>query len=202
MRTTLTLAVRSIRAQMVKGPKVSLFPRGIIGYQGNIGYHRFLSGSNFWWLILPYFACTCAAAVSPLLKFDWIYSVAWLSILCPLRPRFAKLVKSPKLKFWMSQLELEYHDLLSLFEFLDNGATDMFRSLELMLAPGAVALPNGEKIEKVEESNLTIWGCSRCLCREKRFMFQTHGTQPGLFIDSVLMLLMYAFVYYGMLMSS
>eukprot|EP00435_Cladocopium_sp_Y103_P046752 s144_g13.t1 len=35
---------------------------------------------------------------------------------------FAKLVKSPKLKFWMSQLELEYHDLLSLFEFLDNGA--------------------------------------------------------------------------------
>jgi len=34
---------------------------------------------------------------------------------------FSKLVKSPKLKFWMSQLELEYHDLLSLFEFLDNG---------------------------------------------------------------------------------
>ncbi|CAK9054036.1 Zinc transporter ZupT [Durusdinium trenchii] len=34
---------------------------------------------------------------------------------------FAKLVSSPKLKFWMSQLELEYHDLLSLFEFLDNG---------------------------------------------------------------------------------
>ncbi|CAE7214656.1 unnamed protein product, partial [Symbiodinium necroappetens] len=34
---------------------------------------------------------------------------------------FAKLVKSPKLRFWMSQLELEYHDLLSLFEFLDNG---------------------------------------------------------------------------------
>ncbi|CAE7233665.1 NaCP60E [Symbiodinium natans] len=34
---------------------------------------------------------------------------------------FAKLVQSPKLKFWMSQLELEYHDLMSLFEFLDNG---------------------------------------------------------------------------------
>ena len=34
---------------------------------------------------------------------------------------FAKLVSSPKLKFWMAQLELEYHDLLSLFEFLDNG---------------------------------------------------------------------------------
>lgn len=34
---------------------------------------------------------------------------------------FSKLVNSPKLKFWMSQLELEYHDLLSLFEFLDDG---------------------------------------------------------------------------------
>lgn len=34
---------------------------------------------------------------------------------------FQKLAQSPKLKFWMSQLELEYHDLLSLFEFLDNG---------------------------------------------------------------------------------
>ena len=32
---------------------------------------------------------------------------------------FAKLVSSPKLRFWMGQLELEYHDLLSLFEFLD-----------------------------------------------------------------------------------
>ncbi|CAL1163318.1 unnamed protein product, partial [Cladocopium goreaui] len=28
---------------------------------------------------------------------------------------FQKLAQSPKLKFWMSQLELEYHDLLSLF---------------------------------------------------------------------------------------
>ncbi|CAL1141585.1 unnamed protein product [Cladocopium goreaui] len=36
---------------------------------------------------------------------------------------FAKLVTNPKLKFWMSQLELEYHDLMSLFEFLDNGET-------------------------------------------------------------------------------
>lgn len=34
---------------------------------------------------------------------------------------FSKLVQSPKLKFWTAQLELEYHDLLSLFEFLDNG---------------------------------------------------------------------------------
>lgn len=34
---------------------------------------------------------------------------------------FSKLVKHPMLKFWMSQLELEYHDLLSLFEYLDNG---------------------------------------------------------------------------------
>ncbi|CAL1126292.1 unnamed protein product [Cladocopium goreaui] len=31
---------------------------------------------------------------------------------------FSKLVESPKLKFWMDQLELEYFDLLSLFEFL------------------------------------------------------------------------------------
>ncbi|CAE7542101.1 NaCP60E [Symbiodinium natans] len=37
---------------------------------------------------------------------------------------FSKLVTSPKLKFWMSQLELDYHDLLSLFEFLDNGDSD------------------------------------------------------------------------------
>mmetsp|Transcript_48297 Transcript_48297/g.108501 ORF Transcript_48297/g.108501 Transcript_48297/m.108501 type:complete len:397 (+) Transcript_48297:3-1193(+) len=37
------------------------------------------------------------------------------------REEFAKLVNSPMLKFWMSQLELEYHDLMSLFEFLDNG---------------------------------------------------------------------------------
>ena len=34
---------------------------------------------------------------------------------------FAQLVDSPMLKFWMSQLELEYHDLLSLFDYLDNG---------------------------------------------------------------------------------
>lgn len=34
---------------------------------------------------------------------------------------FAKLVESPKLSFWMGQLQLEYHDLLSLFEFMDNG---------------------------------------------------------------------------------
>eukprot|EP00440_Ansanella_granifera_P023916 gb/GFBE01025975.1/.p1 GENE.gb/GFBE01025975.1/~~gb/GFBE01025975.1/.p1 ORF type:complete len:609 (+),score=145.19 gb/GFBE01025975.1/:1-1827(+) len=34
---------------------------------------------------------------------------------------FAKLVESPKLKFWVSQLELEYHDLLGLFEMLDDG---------------------------------------------------------------------------------
>ncbi|CAE7032049.1 Scn2a [Symbiodinium natans] len=34
---------------------------------------------------------------------------------------FSNLVQSPKLKFWMSQLELEYHDLLGLFEMLDDG---------------------------------------------------------------------------------
>jgi len=37
------------------------------------------------------------------------------------KEEFAKLVNSPMLKFWMGQLELEYHDLMSLFEFLDNG---------------------------------------------------------------------------------
>ncbi|CAE8614705.1 unnamed protein product [Polarella glacialis] len=34
---------------------------------------------------------------------------------------FALLVEDPKLKFWMGQLELEYHDLLGLFEMLDDG---------------------------------------------------------------------------------
>mmetsp|Transcript_89865 Transcript_89865/g.159879 ORF Transcript_89865/g.159879 Transcript_89865/m.159879 type:complete len:421 (-) Transcript_89865:78-1340(-) len=34
---------------------------------------------------------------------------------------FSELVHSPMLKFWMSQLDLEYHDLCGLFEFLDNG---------------------------------------------------------------------------------
>lgn len=34
---------------------------------------------------------------------------------------FSQLVESPKLKFWVSQLELEYHDLLSLFEMMDDG---------------------------------------------------------------------------------
>lgn len=40
---------------------------------------------------------------------------------CIDQEEFSKLVKHPMLKFWMSQLELEYHDLLSLFEYLDNG---------------------------------------------------------------------------------
>ncbi|CAE8657427.1 unnamed protein product [Polarella glacialis] len=34
---------------------------------------------------------------------------------------FAMLIENPKLKFWMGQLELEYHDLLGLFEMLDDG---------------------------------------------------------------------------------
>ncbi|CAE8681955.1 unnamed protein product [Polarella glacialis] len=34
---------------------------------------------------------------------------------------FSALVENPKLKFWMGQLELEYHDLLGLFEMLDDG---------------------------------------------------------------------------------
>ncbi|CAE8609945.1 unnamed protein product [Polarella glacialis] len=33
---------------------------------------------------------------------------------------FALLVETPKLKFWMDQLELEYHDMLGLFEMLDD----------------------------------------------------------------------------------
>jgi len=55
---------------------------------------------------------------------------------------FSKLVKSPKLKFWMSQLELEYHDLLSLFEFLDNGDGE----ITLMeFVEGAARLKGGAK---------------------------------------------------------
>jgi len=34
---------------------------------------------------------------------------------------FAQLIENPKLRFWMSQLELDYHDLLGLFEMLDDG---------------------------------------------------------------------------------
>ncbi|CAE8681952.1 unnamed protein product [Polarella glacialis] len=34
---------------------------------------------------------------------------------------FSALVENPKLKFWMGQLDLEYHDLLGLFEMLDDG---------------------------------------------------------------------------------
>eukprot|EP00434_Breviolum_minutum_P003929 symbB.v1.2.003454.t1/scaffold194.1/size275082/15 len=37
------------------------------------------------------------------------------------KDEFSKLVESPMLQFWMGQLELEYHDLMSLFEFLDPG---------------------------------------------------------------------------------
>eukprot|EP00434_Breviolum_minutum_P003933 symbB.v1.2.003456.t1/scaffold194.1/size275082/17 len=37
------------------------------------------------------------------------------------KEEFSKLVESPMLQFWMGQLELEYHDLMSLFEFLDPG---------------------------------------------------------------------------------
>ena len=33
----------------------------------------------------------------------------------------SRTFNSLPLRFWMSHLELEYHDLLSLFEFLDNG---------------------------------------------------------------------------------
>lgn len=37
------------------------------------------------------------------------------------KDEFSKLVKDPMLNFWLGQLELEYHDLMGLFEFLDNG---------------------------------------------------------------------------------
>eukprot|EP00440_Ansanella_granifera_P025226 gb/GFBE01027400.1/.p1 GENE.gb/GFBE01027400.1/~~gb/GFBE01027400.1/.p1 ORF type:complete len:595 (+),score=126.85 gb/GFBE01027400.1/:1-1785(+) len=34
---------------------------------------------------------------------------------------FQHLLDTPKLKFWMSQLEIDYHDLVGLFELLDDG---------------------------------------------------------------------------------
>eukprot|EP00913_Durusdinium_trenchii_P021590 g20288.t1 len=55
---------------------------------------------------------------------------------------FARLVNSPMLKFWMGQLELEYHDLMSLFEFLDNGDGE----ITLMeFIDGAARLKGGAK---------------------------------------------------------
>ena len=72
----------------------------------------------------------CRPVTSPCVSSKSTSNLLWLL-------RFAKLVSSPKLKFWMSQcgplwsfcsrhvggrprLELEYHDLLSLFEFIDS----------------------------------------------------------------------------------
>ncbi|CAE7940348.1 ycf45, partial [Symbiodinium sp. KB8] len=76
---------------------------------------------------------------------------------------FSKLVKSPKLKFWMSQLELEYHDLLSLFEFLDNGDGEItlteFIEGAARLRGGAKALDIWRmetKLEVLFEEVLTI----------------------------------------------
>lgn len=58
------------------------------------------------------------------------------------KEEFAKLVNSPMLKFWMGQLELEYHDLMSLFEFLDNGDGE----ITLMeFIEGAARLKGGAK---------------------------------------------------------
>eukprot|EP00931_Biecheleriopsis_adriatica_P017694 TRINITY_DN12595_c0_g2_i1.p1 TRINITY_DN12595_c0_g2~~TRINITY_DN12595_c0_g2_i1.p1 ORF type:complete len:621 (+),score=147.68 TRINITY_DN12595_c0_g2_i1:41-1903(+) len=34
---------------------------------------------------------------------------------------FSALLDSPKLRFWMGELELEYHDMMGLFELLDDG---------------------------------------------------------------------------------
>eukprot|EP00913_Durusdinium_trenchii_P027163 g25486.t1 len=72
---------------------------------------------------------------------------------------FSKLVKSPKLKFWMSQLELEYHDLLSLFEFLDNGDGQITLT---ELRGGAKALDIWRietKLEVLFEEVLSIMKC-------------------------------------------
>eukprot|EP00435_Cladocopium_sp_Y103_P065467 s270_g27.t1 len=58
------------------------------------------------------------------------------------KEEFSKLVNSPMLKFWMGQLELEYHDLMSLFEFLDNGDGE----ITLMeFIDGAARLKGGAK---------------------------------------------------------
>ncbi|CAK9022352.1 unnamed protein product [Durusdinium trenchii] len=79
---------------------------------------------------------------------------------------FSKLVKSPKLKFWMSQLELEYHDLLSLFEFLDNGDGQItlteFIEGAARLRGGAKALDIWRietKLEVLFEEVLSIMKC-------------------------------------------
>lgn len=45
--------------------------------------------------------------------------------ICAKSPRFAKLANSPKLKFWMSQLELEYHDGLVDVLVDDSASSDV-----------------------------------------------------------------------------
>eukprot|EP00913_Durusdinium_trenchii_P018294 g17187.t1 len=82
---------------------------------------------------------------------------------------FSKLVQSPKLKFWMSQLELEYHDLLSLFEFLDNGDGHItlteFIDGAARLRGGAKAIDVWRletKLEVLFEEALSARGSSPC----------------------------------------
>jgi len=58
------------------------------------------------------------------------------------KDEFSKLVESPMLQFWMGQLELEYHDLMSLFEFLDPG--DGHITLQSLME-GAFRLRGGAK---------------------------------------------------------
>jgi len=55
---------------------------------------------------------------------------------------FSQLVESPKLKFWVSQLELEYHDLLGLFEMMDDGDGEI--TLDEFIE-GAARLKGGAK---------------------------------------------------------
>ncbi|CAJ1386041.1 unnamed protein product [Effrenium voratum] len=85
---------------------------------------------------------------------------------------FSKLVKSPKLKFWMSQLELEYHDLLSLFEFLDNGDGEItlteFIEGAARLRGGAKALDIWRMETKLEVLFEEVLGILKILKVERR----------------------------------
>ncbi|OLQ08452.1 Sodium channel protein type 11 subunit alpha [Symbiodinium microadriaticum] len=86
---------------------------------------------------------------------------------------FAKLVQSPKLRFWMSQLELEYHDLLSLFEFLDNGDGQITLT---EFIEGAARLRGSAKA-------LDIWRMEtkvEVLFEEVLALLRTHGAIPPL----------------------
>ncbi|CAE7369237.1 unnamed protein product [Symbiodinium microadriaticum] len=91
---------------------------------------------------------------------------------------FSKLVKSPMLQFLLSQLDLEYHDLLSLFEFLDNGdgqittakALDIWRmetKLEVLFGEVSAAIRGHSDVrdvfDKLQLKNITFSTNSRTL---------------------------------------